>query len=76
MASSSSTTTIPSAFSVPVREKLTKSNYLLWHACMPAIRAAELEGFLTGDEKSLAKTITSNDDKGQEVHLHNPAYSW
>jgi hypothetical protein len=43
---------------------------------MPAIRAVELEGFLTGDEKSLAKTITSNDDKGQEVHLHNPAYSW
>jgi hypothetical protein len=71
MASSSSIT------AVPVREKLTKSNYLLWHAhVMPAIRAAELEGFLTGDEKSLAKTITSNDDKGQEVHLHNPAYSW
>jgi hypothetical protein len=42
MASSSSTTAIPSAFSVPVREKLTKSNYLLWHAhAMLAIHAAK-----------------------------------
>jgi hypothetical protein len=76
MASSSSSTTIPSAFSVLVSEKLTKSNYLLWHTqVMPAIRAAELEGFLTSDEKAPTKTVTSKDDKGQDVVLHNPAYS-
>jgi hypothetical protein len=42
---------------------------------MPAIRAAELEGFLTSDEKAPTKTVTSKDDKGQDVVLHNPAYS-
>jgi hypothetical protein len=29
---SSSTTVVPSAFSVLISEKLTKSNYLLWKA--------------------------------------------
>jgi hypothetical protein len=59
-----------------ISEKLTKSNYLLWHAqVMPAIRAAELEGFLTGAEKAPSKIITSKDDKGQVIEQHNPAYS-
>jgi hypothetical protein len=40
---------------------------------MPAIH--KLKGFLTGDEKPPAKTILSKDDKGQQVHLHNPNYS-
>jgi hypothetical protein len=42
---------IPSS-SIPITEKLTHTNYVLWHAqIMPAIPAAQLEGFLTGDEK-------------------------
>jgi hypothetical protein len=73
---SSSTTTVPSAFSIQISEKLTKSNYLLWHAqVMLAIRAAELEGFLTGADKAPSKIITSKDDKGQIIEQHNPAYS-
>jgi hypothetical protein len=49
---------------------------MLWQAqVMPDIRAAELEGFLTGVEKASSKQITSKDDKGQDVILHNPAYS-
>jgi hypothetical protein len=74
---SSSTTTVPSAFSMQISEKLTKSNYLLWHAqVIPAIRAAaKLEGFLTCAEKTPSKIITSKDDKGQVVEEHNPAYS-
>jgi hypothetical protein len=28
----SSTTTIPFALAIPLTEKLTKANYLLWHA--------------------------------------------
>jgi hypothetical protein len=39
-----STTTVPSTLSVQISEKLTKSNFMLWQA----IRAVELEGFLTG----------------------------
>jgi hypothetical protein len=43
---------------------------------MPAIRIAELEGFLTdAAEKAPSKIITSKDDKGQVVEEHNPAYS-
>jgi hypothetical protein len=56
--------------------QLTKENYLLWRAqVMQAIRPAELEGFLNGDEKSPAKTLITKDDKGNNVHQHNPAYS-
>jgi hypothetical protein len=73
---SSSTTIVPSAFSMQISEKLTKSNYLLWHAqVMSAIRIAELEGFLTDAEKAPSKIITSKDHKGQVVEEHNPAYS-
>jgi hypothetical protein len=42
---------------------------------MPAISAAELEGFLNGDEKPSTKTLTTKDDKGNNVLQHNPAYS-
>jgi hypothetical protein len=74
--SSSSTTAVPSAFSVPISKKLTKSNYLLWQAqVMPAICAAEFEGFLTGAEKAPSKIIASKDDKVQVVKQHNLAYS-
>jgi hypothetical protein len=64
----SSTTIVPSAFSVSINEKLTKSNYMLWHAqVMSAIRVAEPEGFLTGTENVPPKIVASKDDKGQVV---------
>jgi hypothetical protein len=41
-----------------VTEKLTKFNYLLWHAqIISAIRAAQFEGFLHGSEKEPPKII-------------------
>jgi hypothetical protein len=41
--SPSSTTTVPSILSVLINEKLTKTNYPLWHAqVLPAIHAAQL----------------------------------
>jgi hypothetical protein len=42
---------------------------------MPAIRAAELEGFLIGAEKAPPMTLLTKHDKGNDVHQHNPAYS-
>jgi hypothetical protein len=49
---SSFTTNTPSAFALPVTEKPTKSNYLLWHAqIMAAIHAAKLQGLLDGSDK-------------------------
>jgi hypothetical protein len=72
----SSTTTVPSTLSVQISEKLTKSNFILWKAqVMSAIRAAELEGFLIGAEKAPPMTLLTKDDKGNDVHQHNPAYS-
>jgi hypothetical protein len=55
MAESSASTTIPS-FSIPISEKLTKTNYRLWYAqIMPLIHVAQMEGLLTDTEKMLAK---------------------
>jgi hypothetical protein len=55
---SSSTTTIPSSFSIPIAEKLPKSNYRLWRAqILPPIRAAQPEDLLTGVDEMLAKMI-------------------
>jgi hypothetical protein len=49
MVSSSSSFKIPASFSIPVGEKLTKSNYFLWQAqVLPAIKGAQLEGLLDG----------------------------
>jgi hypothetical protein len=54
---SSSSTAIPSTFSILVAEKLTKTNYRLWRAqIMPAIRAAHLEALLTGANEPPAET--------------------
>jgi hypothetical protein len=59
MASDSSpTTTIPSSFSIPITEKLSKANYHLWRAqILPPIHAAQLEDVLTGVEMIPTKTI-------------------
>jgi hypothetical protein len=56
-------------------EKLTKSNYLLWHAqIMSAIRAACLEGFIDGSKKKPVNMLkhTSRDTVIEE---ENPAYA-
>jgi hypothetical protein len=61
MASSSTSisTTIPSTFSTPITEKLSKHNYLLWRAqIMPPIQAARYEDLLLGIEKAPSKTIS------------------
>jgi hypothetical protein len=55
---SNSTTTIPSSFQIPILEKLNKTNYMLWKAqVLPPIRAAQMEGLLTGAEAKPAQTI-------------------
>lgn len=57
---SSFSTTIPSSFAIPITEKLTRTNYVLWHAqIMPPIRAAQLEGLLTGVDIKPAPTIAA-----------------
>jgi hypothetical protein len=71
----SSAITIPSSFTIPITEKLHKANYLLWHAqIMPAIRAAQLEGFLDGSEKKPPKTVKKTVDS-TAVEEFNPTYA-
>jgi hypothetical protein len=75
MASSSSIpTTIPSSFSIPVTEKHSKTNYLLWRAqVMPTIRAAHLVDLLFDVEKMPAKMIVIKDGDSSTVKS-NPDY--
>jgi hypothetical protein len=71
----SSAITIPSSFTIPITEKLHKANYLLWHAqIMPAIRAAQLEGFLDGSEKKPPNTVKKTVDS-TAVKEFNPTYA-
>jgi hypothetical protein len=75
--SSSSTTTIPSILSVPISEKLTKTNYPLWRAhLLPTIRATQ-EDLLTGDDVAPAKTVVITNTDKSSTTMTNPAYaSW
>jgi uncharacterized membrane protein YgcG len=70
------TTTTPSILAVPISEKLTKSNYPLWSAqILPAIRAARLEGLLSGAEESPEEYISITNADKTVVKQPNPAYS-
>lgn len=75
MASSSSNFKIPTSLSLPVGEKLNKTNYFLWQAqVLPAIRGAQLEGILDG---SMPAPPTEIDEKvdNQDVKKPNPEYA-
>jgi hypothetical protein len=75
MVSSSSTPAIPASLAIPVSEKLTHDNYQLWHAqVLPAIHAAQLEGFINGSEKSLEKILEVEKDF-KKMMVPNPDYT-
>jgi hypothetical protein len=70
-----SSTTIPSIISIPISEKLTKTNYPLWCAqVLSVIHAAQLECLITDAEKASEQFISvTNDDKTVSKEI-NPAY--
>lgn len=74
MASSfSNSTTIPS-FSIPITEKLNKTNYRLWSAqILPPIRSAQLYNLLIGKEKMPAETVSVTTN-GAPMDTPNPEY--
>jgi hypothetical protein len=75
MVSSSSTPAIPASLAIPVSEKLTHDNYQLWRAqVLPAIHAAQLEGFINGSEKSLEKILEVEKDS-KKMMVPNPDYT-
>jgi hypothetical protein len=72
--STSNFTTIPSTFSIPITEKLSKHNYLLWHAqIMPPIWAARYEDLLLGVKKATSKIVSMWADDSA-IDKPNPEY--
>jgi hypothetical protein len=74
-------TTIPAILSIPISEKLTKSNYPLWRVqVLPVVHAAQLEGLLTGAEKAPRvnypdKSFTPG-AAGSWLQTKTPEYNW
>jgi hypothetical protein len=70
-----SSTTTPSILAVQISEKLTENNYPLYSAqVLLAIRAAQLEGLLTGDEKQPEKTLKVSKADNSTDEEPNPTY--
>jgi hypothetical protein len=66
---------VPASLSIPVSEKLTRDNHHLWCAqVLPAIRAAQLEGFLDGSEKEPEKNLEIEKDS-KKLTVPNPNYA-
>lgn len=71
---SSSAPALPVSLFIPVSEKLTRENYLLWRAqVLPAIRAAQFEGFLDGSEVEPLQTLSIEKDS-KTMKVANPDY--
>ena len=71
-ASSSACAPIPLYHAVTIR--LSKSNYLLWHAqLVPFLRSMKLMGYLDGTTPAPAKMIASSTVAGAE-QVSNPTY--
>jgi hypothetical protein len=66
----------PASFAQPIAEKLNKANYILWQIqILPAVREAQLEGFLDGSEEQTPKQITEKDVARKDVKRPNPDYA-
>jgi hypothetical protein len=75
MASSSSSLPVINTLSHVISEKLSRDNFHLWEAQVwPAMRGAQLTGFLDGTKKAPAEyIIVKKEDKSEEKVL-NPEY--
>ena len=63
-------------FSIPVSEKLSRDNYLVWRAqVLPAIRGARLVGILDGSILQPSSTIKTQKADQTIEEVDNPAYN-
>jgi hypothetical protein len=73
---SSQSTTILSSFSIPITEKLSKSNYHLWQAqILPMIRVAQMDDLLMGIKKAPPKTVHVPSSGDNLSVMPNPEYA-
>ena len=72
MSSSSSIAGVQSSFGHPMTEKLTKSNFALWKVqVLPAIRGAQMMGYIDGTIVAPPQEIDDSAEKKQKIP--NPA---
>lgn len=63
------------SFHIPVSEKLTRGNFLVWRAqVLPAVRGARLVGLLDGSYVQPTLVLTVKKADGTEEEKENPAY--
>jgi hypothetical protein len=66
---------VHASLSILVSEKLTRDNHRLWCVqVLPAIHAAQLEGFLDGSEKAPEKNLEIEKDS-KKLTILNPNYA-
>jgi hypothetical protein len=71
----SSSSAAPTSLLISVSEKLTRDNFRLLRAqVLPTISAAQLEGFILGSEKALAKILVVEKDS-KKVTVPNPDFA-
>lgn len=76
MASTSTTPAMGTQLNHVVSEKLAQGNFLLWKAqVLPAIRGAQLMGFLDGTADAPAETIEVTVKDSKPETKTNPAYA-
>jgi hypothetical protein len=73
MASSSSTTA--AIIGAPPATKLTRANFLYWHAqVLPTLRGARAMGLLDGSDSAPPEVLEAEDENKKKVSIPNPAY--
>ena len=65
----------PAMLSLPISEKLSRDNFLLWKAqILPAIKGTRFVGILSGTSKALAPTISIEKAEKSKEDIVNPKY--
>lgn len=66
---------LPSSLNITITEKLSRTNHVLWQAqVLPAIRAAQFEGYLDGSIAAPPPAINEKDGD-KVISKPNPEYA-
>ncbi|KAK1697320.1 hypothetical protein QYE76_014017 [Lolium multiflorum] len=72
---SSSSTTAAAIIGAPPATKLTRANFLYWHAqVLPTLRGARVMGLLDGSDSAPPEVLEAEDENKKKVSIPNPAY--
>ncbi|KAK1611309.1 hypothetical protein QYE76_034982 [Lolium multiflorum] len=72
---SSSSTSAAAIIGAPPATKLTRANFMYWHAqVLPTLRGARVMGLLDGSDSSPPEVLEAEDENKKKVSIPNPAY--